>query len=84
VRPAIQAGGGQGADCLASDVDVYDGDFRSHTLLSDGEVLDRFCSIPDCFLDDPAEIADPDVILDFWRRCWPPRDSFRTDVRTCR
>jgi hypothetical protein len=44
-------------DCLASDVTVYDGDFWNHTLLRAGETLDQFCSVPDYFTDDPAEVA---------------------------
>lgn len=103
--------------CLASDIDVYDGDLWNHRLVRDGKILDQFCSVPDYFTDDPAEIerfagrpdlvaaevgrpieqispyfvrlvededdmspvgkafpddqseiADPDVLFDFWRR----------------
>jgi hypothetical protein len=45
--------------CLAVDVDVFDGDYWTHTLLRDGEVLDVFSSDPE-----EAEVSPgaPDVI----------------------
>jgi len=42
---------------LASTVRIHDGDYWSHTLFRDGQVLDRFASMPDYFTDDPAEAS---------------------------
>lgn len=52
VVPAISAE----LHCLASHVDIYDGDFWNHLLLSDGHIRDRFCSMPDYFTRDSAEL----------------------------
>ena len=38
---------------VTSAVHVYAGDYWVHTLLRDGEVLDRFASVPGYFSDDP-------------------------------
>lgn len=42
---------------VSSAVSIHDGDYWTHTLLRDGETLDRFASMPDYFTDDPDEIA---------------------------
>lgn len=42
---------------LASTVHIHDGDYWGHTLLRDGQVVDRFASMPDYFTDDPDEVA---------------------------
>lgn len=43
-------------NALASTVRIHDGDYWSHTLLRDGDTLDRFATMPDYFTDEPAEI----------------------------
>jgi len=55
-EPAARAMSGS-LGVLASTVRVHDGDYWRHVLLRDGEVLDRFASMPDYFTDDPAEVA---------------------------
>ena len=42
---------------VASTVRVHDGDYWTHSLFRNGDVLDRFATTPDYFTDDPAEIA---------------------------
>ncbi|BEL04066.1 hypothetical protein Q0Z83_022570 [Actinoplanes sichuanensis] len=43
-------------NALASTVRIHDGDYWSHTLLRDGDTLDRFATMPDYFTDEPAEV----------------------------
>ncbi|MFI5934780.1 hypothetical protein [Actinoplanes sp. NPDC051494] len=47
----------RGLGVLASSVRVHDGDYWRHVLLRDGDVLDRFASMPEYFTDDPGEVA---------------------------
>jgi hypothetical protein len=42
---------------VGSAVTIVGGDYWTHTLLRDGEILDRFASMPDYDTDDPAEIV---------------------------
>ncbi|MEV6243064.1 hypothetical protein [Lentzea sp. NPDC051838] len=57
---------------LTSTARIYDGDYWTHSLLRDGETLDRFASIPDYFAEDEDEAAalatkyagKPEVIAD--------------------
>jgi hypothetical protein len=50
--PVSQRLGGVG-----SAVTIHDGDYWTHTLLRDGQTLDRFASMPDYFANDPDAIA---------------------------
>jgi hypothetical protein len=42
---------------VVSTIHVYDSDYWAHTLLRDGEVLDRFASVPGYFVEDLQNLA---------------------------